>query len=820
MKRFVLAPILTIASTMLAPSAVKAQWVTLTASHIQNSAGSPLASGKLCLLPVDNSNHPVLAEEGGAGGTVVIEKVCGTVAHGVLQSGLQAPDTALTSPLNLCLRVTITDSNNDGRQIYMAPCLQPASKGQASWCNTMSGATTCNFDDYAPANEINARFIEGVDCTGATDSSAALNALTGTFESVFDKKISFRGCSQIQLDHTWLIYGQSGTEIDLGPKITEGGTGGAQGGTLIFGCNGAAGPVIQFSRSGNIYFHGGMVEAKGSCPSHFTQGIEETNSARGGFTSTANLFANTTIESNAQGGKIPNFVGVYINGGPNQEEMKFWNVNVKCQGSFKSYGFWSTDPNADSTTWEYGAIDGCYRDVQNDGFPEGVRLVRMELGGAGYSAMGAGAALTAGRISLMDHVTCADLSGTLNVPSGSVGGGVFIANQCGMSDVDPHQYFINNGRAGSVVVQNNTFKWYGNAYPKNHQVIGSDSSDYTGGYGNLGSVIDLGNTIGPGLTLTRETYQNPTGMNPSVWITTSNLWGAAGSTSGFAALPAVGGNFHGIHTSALIQLIAPWTDSVGHNAFDSFEWMNYNAQSKYATLALDYKAFGSNLNPTPVISEQPPSTGLTTIAAGRINAADLTAIGTAGTTKYTYVLVPMVSCGYAAPLTKTITTGNVTLSSRNSIRIQVFPEGAWGVKIYRTGGGSSQGLIYTLTARDAVSGSGFMVYDTGLPADSSTPPTNTASTGCMANNVTQNTVSCSTSGSVVFSQPEQGGSYKKVIAYENACNGTATWAFPTAFSHTPQVLSQSLAATATSVSTTSITITGATSTGFLDLDGY
>jgi hypothetical protein len=73
---------------------------------------------------------------------------------------------------------------------------------------------------------------------------------------------------------------------------------------------------------------------------------------------------------------------------------------------------------------------------------------------------------------------------------------------------------------------------------------------------------------------------------------------------------------------------------------------------------------------------------------------------------------------------------------------------------------------------------------------------------------------------VVFSQPEQGPSYKKVVVYENACVGTAAYTFPTPFTHTPQVLSQNLAATATSVSATAITVTGATSTGFLDLDGF
>jgi hypothetical protein len=59
-----------------------------------------------------------------------------------------------------------------------------------------------------------------------------------------------------------------------------------------------------------------------------------------------------------------------------------------------------------------------------------------------------------------------------------------------------------------------------------------------------------------------------------------------------------------------------------------------------------------------------------------------------------------------------------------------------------------------------------------------------------------------------------------VVVYENACIGTASYTYPAAFSHSPQVLSQSLAGTATSVSATAVTVTGATSTGFLDLDGF
>lgn len=95
-------------------------------------------------------------------------------------------------------------------------------------------------------------------------------------------------------------------------------------------------------------------------------------------------------------------------------------------------------------------------------------------------------------------------------------------------------------------------------------------------------------------------------------------------------------------------------------------------------------------------------------------------------------------------------------------------------------------------------------------------------TGSAAITSAQTTVNGSTSGTAKFTEPFQGATYKRVLVYCAALLGTAAYTFPTAFTNTPVVITTSgpAASVVTSLSSSGMTITGATTTGVIIIEGY
>jgi hypothetical protein len=129
---------------------------------------------------------------------------------------------------------------------------------------------------------------------------------------------------------------------------------------------------------------------------------------------------------------------------------------------------------------------------------------------------------------------------------------------------------------------------------------------------------------------------------------------------------------------------------------------------------LDWR--GALINPS-VTSGSIVVNGLATPSAPTV-----TVVGTAGSTTYTYVCSALAgTTGETLALnTTSISTGNATLSATNYNNI-TCPSQTYisGVNIYRTAGGSTQGLIIANAAH------GIAYPDTGLTATTAVPLTNT-----------------------------------------------------------------------------------------------
>ncbi|SEG56527.1 GDSL-like Lipase/Acylhydrolase family protein [Bryocella elongata] len=174
------------AACLLSIAAIGSAQITVSAAHLQDSTGTPVANATITFAPVNNAGQPIsYRAAGSSAGQVVGSPVTATVTAGAFTISL--PDTSLTQPINVCFAASLQD-NVSGEQLPFSghSCVQPSStSAQSAWCTTASGTTTCNFDNF-PVNQPALVVVQtgptGAPGTNAAGTSTNIQKLIATYK--------------------------------------------------------------------------------------------------------------------------------------------------------------------------------------------------------------------------------------------------------------------------------------------------------------------------------------------------------------------------------------------------------------------------------------------------------------------------------------------------------------------------------------------------------------------------------------------------------------------------------------------------------------
>lgn len=587
---------------------------------------------------------------------------------------------------------------------------------------------------------------KGVDCTGLTDSSAALNTL---FTAINGVHVTADSTCMIRVDHQLLIFGQSGWDIE-GSGFQPGTASFA--GPTIFGCGVTSGVMIYVNRSGygrihgfNLLIHG----ASSPCTSSgFTTLIESDNNNTGGGVTGHDIYVYDNYMTTAvSGGAVANFIGMQANDVSGNGEGIFFRDNyVHCQNSSNSMGFDATAPGFSHSDWgviDHNKFSNCAYGVNHGA--GNYRITRNLFSNtANFSVFGANAAniflggCVSGPVLIEGNQEDSggkfiSSGGVLN--AGCAAGENIFSNFIGAVDMNAGEYTMELGSAAGVhnVIGNQFFL----QTTTNQYLVGSAVNGAN--FGPLGYLYDSGNGI------RTPTETNTLGFSSSVYPFQGGEYHGTTSRYPYASINPTqvygpNGNTPNIDTVSMVRQAGPinvtqaqqspteffrsWTAS----AFD--DWGEQTVSTSTNSERLFGHVGGSATTLWNVSDGQ--TSGLTVVSLSTPGAPSINIVGGTGATTYSYCMVVYSPNGNTVcGTTATTNTGPATLTSTNYNQIQWFPiYGAIKYCFRRTAGGGSSGLIGCVSAAGGTQngtfvqagGTQYIFNDIGLVGDGSSAP--------------------------------------------------------------------------------------------------
>lgn len=575
----------------------------------------------------------------------------------------------------------------------------------------------------------------GVDCTGTSDSSTALNLI---FASLNQVEVDFPLGCQVRVDSPVVIQSQSAWVLrGLGNLPGVGGFGGPS----IYGCNGVSGPVLYINRSGFGRIEGLGIYPKGPtgvcAASSFTQSIQIDSTGNPGVTTHNITLNNVALTTSPAGTAITNYIGVNITDGGKQngEMIKVLNSWIHCQNSSNSIGIANTNPTSDNDLAESNNIVACRIGIWNNG---NIRVLNNLFSSVGnnsvFGAFGANIYTPACSSGQMDIFFNEEDSGGPFIDNGhdqiaSCASGLnVVGNQIGVSDIASGEYVIDVGNSGAA-----GWQFIGNTFlvtqATNQYLVGNNVVANKGG---LAAIFDLGNNLRAPTGSNTLGFSDPsTPFQYGEYHFTFNFLGITGPNNNPADASSVSHTWFPVRaTGSTFREQSPFlglrSQSAGGNSPDDWRWqtisdngqsaITYNHSGNAPIAWWNYDGQTNGIKFAQVTNPAAPT--------------GVTPTGTPGSTVYTYALVAFGSTGNTAGSpTLSTGTGNASLSGTNYNLVQFVPTASIGATnwcVWRTAGGVTQGKIGCVPAVGTVNNTQnadtYFFKDTGLTGDGSALP--------------------------------------------------------------------------------------------------